>query len=58
MIIRDVPHDIENYYIADEYMSFVLHQKGFQPKYMDGNVLFFKLNNKLRKFLESIDVEF
>lgn len=57
MVIRDIPHDIENYYMADDDVAFVLQQHGFQPKYIDGAVVYFKLNNKLKKVLKNLDIE-
>ncbi len=57
MVIRDVPHDIENYYMADADTAFILHQQGFQPKYIDGNIVYFKINNKLLKTLKKLNVE-
>lgn len=57
MVIRDTPHDIENYYLADDEVAFILHQKGFQPKYIDGDATYFKLNNKLIKTLKNLDIE-
>lgn len=57
MIIRGTPKDIENYYLADDEMAFILHQKGFIPKYIDGDATYFKLNNKLIKTLKNLDIE-
>lgn len=54
MIIIGTPHDIENYFMADGELAFKLEQAGFLAKYLDdGYVKYFKLNNKLKKFLES-----
>ena len=52
MIICGTPHDLENYFMADGELAFQLHQKGFIPKYKDEGCLYFKLNNKLKKYLE------
>jgi len=54
MIIIGIPHDRENYFMADGDLAFMLEQAGFLAKYLDDNyVKYFKLNNKLKKFLES-----
>lgn len=54
MIILGTPRDRENYFMADGNLAFLLEQGGFLPKYLDdGYVKYFKLNNKLKKFLES-----
>lgn len=58
MIILGTPRDIEEYFMADGDLAFQLHQKGFIPKYEDDGCLFFKLNNKLKKYLEKIGVKF
>lgn len=52
MVIIGTPHDLENYFMADGELAFQLHQKGFIPKYKDEGCLYFKLNNKLKKYLE------
>lgn len=52
MIICGTPHDLENYFMADGELAFQLHQKGFIPKYKDEGCLYFKLNTKLKKYLE------
>lgn len=54
MIIIGTPRDINNYFMADGELAFMLEQAGFLAKYLDdGYVKYFKLNNKLKKFLES-----
>lgn len=58
MIILGTPRDIEEYFMADGDLAFQLHQKGFIPKYKDDGCLYFKLNNKLKKYLEKIGVKF
>lgn len=57
MIIRGMPKDIKNYYLADNDVAFTLHQKGFQPKYIDEDAIYFKLNNKLIKTLKNLGIE-
>lgn len=58
MLIRDVPENLENYYMADGKLAFTLHQAGAKPLYMDGDVVYFKKNNKLFKILRKLGVEF
>lgn len=58
MIILGTPRNIEEYFMADGDLAFQLHQKGFIPKYEDDGCLYFKLNNKLKKYLEKIGVKF
>lgn len=57
MVIRGTPKNIEDYYMADNEVAFILHQKGFQPKYIDEDATYFKLNNKLIKTLKNLDIE-
>ena len=57
MVILGTPNHIEEYFMADGDLAFELHQKGFIPKYEDDGVLYFKLNNKLRKYLEKIGLK-
>lgn len=56
MVIRGTPKNIEDYYMADNEVAFILHQKGFQPKYIDGDATYFKLNNKLIKTLKNLGI--
>lgn len=57
MIVLGVPKNIEEYYIADGEIAFMLHQAGFIPWYKDNDALFFKKNNKLLKFLAKHGLE-
>lgn len=57
MIVLGVPKNIEEYYIADGEIAFILHQAGFIPRYKDNGALFFKKNNKLLKFLANRGLE-
>lgn len=54
MVIRGVPNDIENYYMADGVMAYALQKAGLQPNYIDDTVVYFKINNKLRKTLDKL----
>ena len=47
MVTMGVPKDMDSYYMADEQMAFILNQAGFHPRFMDEDVVYFKLNNKL-----------
>lgn len=53
MIIIGTPKtsELDNYYIADGDLAFRLHQAGFIPQYKDEDCLYFKINNKLLKWL-------
>lgn len=57
MIILGTPNNINEYFMADGDLAFELHQKGFIPKYKDEGCLYFKLNNKLKKYLQKIGIE-
>lgn len=57
MIILGTPRNIEDYYIADGEIAFMLHQAGFIPRYEDDGALFYKKNNKLLKFLTKHGIE-
>ncbi len=58
MVIIGTPFDRENYFMADGDLAFMLEQAGFLAKYLDDDfVKYFKLNNKLKKFLMSKGVE-
>lgn len=54
MIIRGTPRAdrLEEYFMADGDMIWELTKAGFVSKYIDEEVQYFKLNAKLRKFLE------
>lgn len=54
MVIRGVPKDVDKYFIADGDLAMELHRAGFQPHYMDEEVLYFKINKKLMEYLEKI----
>lgn len=54
MIIYGTPRAdrLEEYFMADGDMIWELTKAGFVAKYMDEEVQYFKLNTKLKKFLE------
>ena len=58
MIIIGTPRtdELDKYLMADGNLIWELNQAGFQARYMDEEVQYFKLNNKLKKFLEKLKV--
>ena len=59
MIIRGTPSAIDEYFMADGDIAFRLQQAGFKPVYIDDDVVYFKKNKKLSKFLSKFsDTEF
>ena len=48
MIIIGTPNDLDNYFMADGDLIWELERAGFRAKYMDEDVQYFKLNNKLK----------
>lgn len=58
MIIVGTPRAdrLEEYYMADGDMIWELTKAGFTAKYIDDEVQYFKINGKLRKFLESYNM--
>lgn len=57
MVIIGTPKNIEDYYIADDFIATELARKGFLPKYRDGDAVYFLLNKKLRKVLSTLNIE-
>lgn len=57
MIIIGAPKDIEDYFMADGDLIWELERAGFRAKYMDEDVQYYKLNNKLRKYLIKLGIE-
>ena len=56
MIIIGAPYDIENYFMADGDLIWELERAGFHAKYMDEDVQYYKINNKLKKYLLKIGI--
>lgn len=56
MIIIGTPNDLDNYFMADGDLIWELERAGFRAKYMDEDVQYFKLNNKLKKYLFKIGI--
>ena len=56
MIIRGTPANIQEYYLADSDLAFQLQQAGFRPVYIDEDAVYFKKNQKLRKYLLKFDI--
>lgn len=57
MIIIGTPNDLNNYFMADGDLIWELERAGFRAKYMDEDVQYFKLNNKLKKYLLKLGIE-
>ena len=57
MIIIGTPNDLDNYFMADGDLIWELERAGFRAKYMDEDVQYFKLNNKLRKYLVKFGIK-
>lgn len=58
MVIIGTPRvdEMSEYFMADGEIAFKLQQANFHPKYVDEDyVYYFKLNNKLKKYLERFD---
>lgn len=52
MVIIGTPSNPQDYFMADGDLAFRIHQAGFPPRYSDDGALYFRLNAKLRKWLE------
>lgn len=54
MIIIGTPRadELNQYYMADGDLIWQLTSAGFTAKYMDDEVQYFKINSKLKKYLE------
>ncbi len=57
MIIIGTPNDLNNYFMADGDLIWELERAGFRAKYMDEDVQYFKLNNKLKKYLVKLGIK-
>lgn len=58
MMIMGMPDDTNNFYCVDEgWLIFELHQAGAIPMYRDGDCVYFKKNNKLKKALKKLNIE-
>lgn len=56
MIIIGTPNDLNNYFMADGDLILELERAGFHAKYMDEDVQYFKINNKLKKYLLKFNI--
>ena len=56
MVIRGTPSNIEEYYIVDGDMAFILQQSGAKPSYIDYDAVYFKKTNKLLKILKKLGI--
>ena len=57
VILNNIPKNVEDYFMADGDIAFKLHQAGFIPIYKDSDVLYFRKNHKLIKYLSKIGIE-
>ena len=57
MIIIGTPNDLDNYFMADGDLIWELERAGLRAKYMDEDVQYFKLNNKLKKYLVKLGIK-
>ena len=57
MIIIGTPNDLDNYFMADGDLIWELERAGFRAKYIDEDVQYYKLNNKLKKYLLKLGIE-
>lgn len=56
MVIIGSPSDISKYIALNCMDGFTVHQRGFAPKYRDGDLLYFKKSNKLCKILAELGI--
>ena len=56
MIIRDTPDDLSKYFMADEDLTFAIHQAGIKPSYIDNGAVYFKKSNRLEKVLKRLGI--
>lgn len=52
MLIRKTPKNKDKYIKVDDEVSFILHQNGFKPKYIDGLYIYYAKSKNLEKFIE------
>lgn len=59
MIIIGIPRadEMDNYYIADDRIAFILEQAGFHARYFDEGAHYYRLNKKLIKKLSDLGIE-
>ncbi|MGL5767093.1 MAG: hypothetical protein ACRCX8_15770 [Sarcina sp.] len=53
MLIRGVPKNLDNYIKVDDTQTLELHEKGFYPKYMKGEFVYFEKTHMLMEYLHS-----
>ena len=56
MVIRDMPSDLEKYFMADGELAFEIQQAGIKPSYIDAGAVYFKKSNRLKKMLKRLGV--
>ena len=58
MIIRGTPNNKDDYIKVNSYISEILHNMNFIPKYINNKSIYYKKNNELLKFLIDNKLEF
>ena len=53
MVIRETPKNKENFIMVNNQVGNLLQTKGFIPKYMDFDYLYFVRTEELKVFMES-----
>ena len=51
MIIRQTPKDKDKYIAVNSYTSNVLHERGFYPKYIDNEFIYYVKSKELIEFM-------
>lgn len=52
MINRGMPNDLDKYILVNSDVSLILHRKGFIPKYINENGIYYLKNNVVLNFME------
>lgn len=57
MIIRQTPKNLQNYIGVDSETSLFLTLKGFYPKYMDFDYIYYVKTDELQKYIEKENIK-
>lgn len=57
MILRQTPKNINNYIMVDSEISNKLHQKGFYPKYIDNNGIYYLKTKEIIDYIRKEDLK-
>ncbi len=52
MIIRETPKNKEKYIVVTSFVSNVLNMRGFIPKYIDENFIYYTKDDEIIKFMK------